>query len=100
MKNCLWYDAIHDFSVWLRTNPAYINWFPRHTKKNLSGFSYFAAVLLDMLIRTLKWDTQKLKTTAQNFTLICNLKVLKDVLILIRVHGGIRYTLDSSYTGI
>ena len=34
VKNCLLYDAIYDFSAWLRTfsNPADINPFRNHTK--------------------------------------------------------------------
>ena len=33
LENCLWYDAIYDFSVWLRTdsNPADINRYGSHT---------------------------------------------------------------------
>ena len=35
MENCLYYDAIHDFSVWLRTgsDPADINQFRSHNGK-------------------------------------------------------------------
>ena len=35
VENCLKYDTIHEFSVWLRTgfNPADINWFLSHTGK-------------------------------------------------------------------
>ena len=37
VKNCLWYDAIHNFSIWLRTasNPADINQFQSHTGNTL-----------------------------------------------------------------
>ena len=39
VENCLYYDAIHDFSVWLRTgsNPADISWFRSDTGKDLSA---------------------------------------------------------------
>ena len=37
MENCLYYDAIHDITVWLRTdsNSADINRFQSHTRKIL-----------------------------------------------------------------
>ena len=37
-ENCLQYDMLHEFSVWLRTscNPADINRFWSHTEKNIS----------------------------------------------------------------
>ena len=44
VKNCMWYDAIHDFLVWLRTsaNPADINHFRGQTGKNIhSKFDFY-----------------------------------------------------------
>ncbi len=43
VENCLYCDAIHDFSVWLRngSNPADINRLRSHTGKNVLKFNPF-----------------------------------------------------------
>ena len=43
VENCLLYDALHDFSVWLRigSNPVDINQFRSHTAKNYTDFFVF-----------------------------------------------------------
>ena len=42
VENCLWYDAIHDFSVWLRTgfNPPDVNLFQSLFEITLPTFIY------------------------------------------------------------
>ena len=45
-ENCLQYDVMHDFTVWLRTgsNPADIDWFETHIGKTMY---FFPVVIFD-----------------------------------------------------
>ena len=55
VENCLSYDAIHNFSVWLSTSsyPADINQFRSHTGKKLLSFYVYRHINL--------WNILKLK---------------------------------------
>ena len=63
MENCLQYNAMHDFTVCLRTgsNPADVNWFRSHTGNSVphkhtdkDGIKNVYLVYLQKIIRTYK----------------------------------------------
>ena len=62
LENCLLFDAIHDFSVWLRngSKPPDINRFRRHTVKTVLIDKNYPFCRLQLVVKTFETPTNEL----------------------------------------